>query len=188
MTIRSFIGIPLQNQTIDKLEQFTAFWRGLDKHTSIRWIEKENIHLTLCFLGESEPAQLKILSESIQSKISKITPFCIHLSEITRFPFNKKPRLVVSMVKANNMLALCKNRIDDCARAHGFSLEKRKFRPHITLGRLKKSWPPKLQVPPFTVQISFQVNKIIIYQSHLNPQGAKYFPLHEIGLENEDLI
>jgi hypothetical protein len=35
MRIRSFVVIPLPNQTIDKLQQMTAFWRGQDKHGDI---------------------------------------------------------------------------------------------------------------------------------------------------------
>jgi 2'-5' RNA ligase len=51
--------------------------------------------------------------------------------------------------------------------------------------QIKKNWTSNQQIPPFSVQLSFQVNDIIIYQSRLNPQGSRHSPLFKIKLKNE---
>jgi 2'-5' RNA ligase len=78
-------------------------------------------------------------------------------------------------------------RVENAVEPLGFAHEKRSFRPHLTIGRVKDrrrlqslvDTIAALDVPPFD---SFDVTEIILYKSDLRPTGAIYTKLHRMPL------
>ena len=67
-------------------------------------------------------------------------------------------------------------------RAFGISIERRRFTPHVTLGRLKFRSRKSLTFQPQQIFLEGVSEKVVIFQSELTPKGAVYTSLGEISL------
>jgi RNA 2',3'-cyclic 3'-phosphodiesterase len=139
-----------------------------------RPVPVEQIHLTLCFLGEVEMSLFQDVRECLFEV--KKSPFSLQVSGVGHFPPRGTPRVLWAGVTPTDELVRLKKRVDKALLTCGLGLEKRKFSPHITLARLRNS-PIKrvseflagnslLQTPEFTVD-SFH-----LFSSHLGKGGA----------------
>lgn len=174
--IRCFFAIPIQPALI---QTFTTIIHQLKKNCPnqpLRWLEPENLHITLRFIGPTNPSQIKALitAAHLASQVSSV--FTIDFTAPTFFPSLKKPRVVV----LNTAPALALNHLADSyeqiARNHGFPAETRPFRAHLTLARIKSTLNkiPRLPALPTLLPLSMTVDKIILFQSVLSPSEATY--------------
>ena len=110
----------------------------------------------------------------------KAVPF--RFSEITPFPFSSKPKIVAAMLEHSDELMQLQHNTAKCVRAFGISLERRRFTPHVTLGRLKSRSRKSIAFQPQQIFLEGVSEKVVIYQSELTPKGAVYKSLGEIYL------
>ncbi len=103
---------------------------------SARWIDPENYHLTLRFIGDVEPR----LADEIVAALDRIdrNGFRLTLSGLGAFG-SKKPHSVHAEVVASPDLAALQAEIDRACKRLGLSPDQRKFVPHVTLARLKNA-------------------------------------------------
>lgn len=185
--MRAFIAIELSPEIKDSLAQIESHlkYSGAD----VKWVEKDNIHLTLKFLGEiTEEKAEKI--KSILDEIAKFTKsFEISMKDIGAFPKIEFPRVIwVGLDKGAAEAGILAEKIDDALSKIGFEKESRPFAAHLTIGRVKspknkqalkekvQSWTPNSG--PRTQRIS----SVILFQSTLTPKGPIYTKLHEARL------
>jgi 2'-5' RNA ligase len=140
-----------------------------------RWINLDNIHLTISFLGEIEEKNLSEILE-LENIFQKKKKFEIEFEKIIYGPENKKEkRMIWVKIKENENLKEIKEDIEkELNKKIEFEIEKRKFTPHLTLARIKKNsyFPPKKIELKFKRKIS--VKEIKLFQSFLNKNGAEY--------------
>ena len=105
---------------------------------SARWIDPENYHLTLRFIGDVEPR----LADEIVAALDRIerSGFRLTLSGLCAFG-NKKPHSVHAEVAASPDLVALQAEIERTCKRLGLSQDQRKFVPHVTLARLKNAKP-----------------------------------------------
>ena len=127
-----------------------------------------------------------VLISSLQLKLeqnlsyNKAVPF--KFSEITPFPFSVTPKIAAAMLERSEELMQLQHNTAKCVRAFGISLERRRFTPHVTLGRLKSSSRNSLAFQPHQIYLDGVSEKVVIFQSELTPKGAIYISLGEISL------
>ena len=125
---RLFVALEIPEIVADAL---TVLQYGVD---GARWIRPENFHLTLAFIGETDrhgfAAALDALSD-IESPA-----FEMRLSGVGVFG-DKKPNALWAGVAAAPALDHLQAKVETALRRAGFAIEKRKFKPHVTLARLK---------------------------------------------------
>ena len=92
----------------------------------------QNLHITLAFLGECDPEQIRIIQSIINSTIFK--PFDILIDHIGRFKRDSGD-IWWAGVRENKTLTDLQRLLSNKLIAVGFELEKRAYTPHITLGR-----------------------------------------------------
>lgn len=186
MRHRIFIAINLPEEIKKELGSFRLKWPELP----VRWTKKENLHITLVFLGYVRDEELLEIFEAVKEAAAKNQPFFINLKEICYGPTNKKtPRMI--WVKGEKSMALSKLQADLenalTGRIPQFEKENRAFSPHITLGRIK-SWEFKRMEPEERpeikeeISLGFEVNSIEIMESKLKPKGPDYFVLESVVL------
>ena len=136
MKIRSFISLDLPLSLRHELSGHAKLIAGQDKRQKIRWLPPENYHLTLVFLGEIESAILSGLQFALERKLESTKAVPLTISTITPFPFSR-PRIAAALVVHTAALLRLQSDVANCVRKYGITLERRRFVPHVTLGRLK---------------------------------------------------
>lgn len=157
----------------------------------IRWTKKENIHITLLFLGSLEEKEISALSETVKEITDKESQFSLELSNIDYGPPAKiPPRMIWLQLKNNPALSMIAEEIKKTLFEKKIlkNLEERPFTPHITLGRIKAwQWkriePEERPVIKKTLGQDFPVRSIELMESKLKKTGAEYqilesFPLN----------
>jgi len=182
MKIRTFLALELPQTVRNKLSAHTELISGHDKLQQIRWHSKENYHLTLAFLGNVDYALISSLQLKLDQNLSsnKAVPF--RFLEITPFPFSGAPKIVAAMLEHSEELMQLQHNTAKCVRAFGISLERKRFSPHVTLGRLKSRSRKYIAFQPQQIFLEGVSEKVIILQSEITPKGAVYPSLGEISL------
>jgi 2'-5' RNA ligase len=109
------------------------------KRGGVRWVAARNVHLTLKFLGEVEEDKAEALKTALGAVAAASPPVTLSLAGRGCFPNARAPRVVWLGVGAGaaEVTALAEA-VDEATSALGFEREKRRFKPHLTIGRLKK--------------------------------------------------
>jgi len=190
MRHRIFIAINLSEKMKQRLAQFQKKWPTLP----CRWVSKENLHLTLAFLGYLNDEQLNVVFEIAKEVAERNKPFKISLDKICYGPpKTMPPRLVWAEGESFRELSKLKEDLDKLlAEKINFSPEKREFTPHITLGRIKRwNWrrfePEERPDVNLEVSLEIPVNSIEVMESHLKRTGAEYTILESFELKSDGL-
>ena len=181
---RVFIAIKI-NPVESMLEIFGDLKLHL-KDERIKWVESENMHLTIAFLGDRDEDELKEICKIAEGVCMAHAPFSLQLRGLGVFRNLKTPRVIwLGTVDSSALEALAKS-VRNKLREKGFFDEGKLFRPHLTLGRMKRIEDKDLfaeQIDNYrNTDVQTQlVDKIILYESILKPRGAEYHVLKEFN-------
>ncbi|MBE7636441.1 RNA 2',3'-cyclic phosphodiesterase [Sneathiella sp. P13V-1] len=129
--MRLFVALDLPD---DIKQQLGALQFGLQ---DAYWSKPENAHITLCFLGDLPEAEMIDLGVAL-GKIN-CPAFEVKIEGVGVFGNAKRPRILWAGVKQTPEITHLQQKIATIASRHGIKLEDRKFKPHITLGRVHNS-------------------------------------------------
>lgn len=172
--IRAFVAVKLPEDISDSLEDFLDDIRPLSK---IRWVKREQFHITLKFLGELEPDVIDDVIESLRP-MKHFEPFRIELSAIGAFPNMKNANVLwLGCSRGAKELSDLSRKVND-ALFHDAGLERdtRKFRAHMTLARLKGERVTDdviNQLGTFPL-MNWLCDELVLMRSVLNPKGPVY--------------
>jgi len=183
--IRSFIAFDLPQSVLDELGRVRDEMKK--DVEGVKWVNPRSIHLTLQFLGNISEELVEELKAPIDQSMEGFQPLELALDRVGAFPNPRNPRVIwMGITGQTDRLALIKQRLDTLLEPLGFKPEKRSFKPHLTLGRVKKLKNPamlrtRLEQSAVADHRSFMVTKIVLYKSQLFPDGAQYTPLYSVG-------
>ena len=148
----------------------------------ISWVEPDNIHLTLRFLGQIDAQQLEEIKGIVQTIAKRIKPFNLDLGVIGAFPDISNPRIIWAGINFGfNQLNEINAELEDRLELINFAVGEKYFHPHLTIARVKsldgKNPLPELAKDLRPKQLAETVDRLVIYQSELTSQGAKYTKL-----------
>lgn len=178
--LRLFIAAALP----EKAKEEISIWQqdiGSNTRGKIKFVKQENLHITLKFLGNTEgekQARLATILDSLEDRKS----FKSDIQTVSAFPGMKSPKvLVAKLIKNKEVLQEINSRLENKLFDIGFEKEDRYYIPHITLARVKDNRGRKSLVDWFDSKeriklnkISFNVNRICLYQSILKSDGPIY--------------
>ena len=182
-TIRAFIAIELTDEVKDELAELQEVLK--EPGADVKWVEKENMHLTLKFLGDASEEDLDRIKKALDLIAESNSPFHMHLSRIGAFPKPSFPRvLCVGMDKGKDELSKISKLLEDALSEMGFPKEEKPFSPHLTVGRVRSGQNKdrliaKLEAAEFLSKFEVDVNKIVLFKSTLTSNGPIYEPLHK---------
>ena len=183
---RGFIAvdIPLFSKILDFENEIK------NSGANVKLVEPKNIHITLKFLGDTEEKLIEKIEEIIKKSCEEINPFEIKLKSSGVFPNQNYIKVVWVGLENVENLEKISIKIDEETSKLGFEKEKRKFSPHITLGRVKsaKNKDRLLQIISKYQDIKFgniKVKSIELKKSELTPKGPIYTTLKEVKLGEE---
>ena len=124
---RLFVALPVPEDVTDAL---LALQSGVP---DARWQPPENFHVTLCFAGEVQGGTMRDLEEELSDIAGP--RFAVSVAGVEQFSSGKQPRALVATVERSDRLEWLQQKVASVARNCGIEIERRKFRPHITLAR-----------------------------------------------------
>ncbi|MEA3436991.1 MAG: RNA 2',3'-cyclic phosphodiesterase, partial [Thermodesulfobacteriota bacterium] len=136
-TIRAFIAIELP-------EEITAFIRKIQEGLrsygfKARWVRPENVHLTLKFLGDINNEEIKKVGDAIISAASENSSMSLGAKGIGFFPGVKRSRVIWTGIAGQTKeLTDLQKTLDGKLETIGFPKEKRPFKGHLTIARIKR--------------------------------------------------
>lgn len=171
----------------------SAFPEEIANEELFKWVEMENLHITLLFIGQVGDSAVPKLAEAINSVIKNYKPMEIKTKKVCYGPPKAMPpRLVWLELEKNSQLAKLAQDLQETMQKAGVlrNAEKREFSGHITLARIK-TWIFK-QINPeeqpnitrdFTAEIP--VNSIELMESVLKKTGPEYIVLQSFPLNRQ---
>ncbi len=183
MKIRTFLALELSQTVRNKLYSHAEMISRHDNLQQIRWVPEKKYHITLAFLGDVEYVLISCLKLELEQILSYKKSVPVRFLEITPFPFSGTSKIVAAMLEQSDELMELHHKIAKCFRAFGISLERKRFRPHVTLGRLKFRSRKPLTFQPQQIFLDGVSEKVVIFQSDLMPKGAFYTSHGEISLK-----
>ena len=186
--MRAFIAISVPEfvlQAIAKAQE-TLRESGLD----IRSVRKEGIHLTVKFLGNIDRDDVEQVRSAMERATKAFSPFTLKGEGIGIFPDLRRPRVVWAGISGDvEVLNALQSDLESQLRSLGFPEEKRPFRGHLTLGRVKGRLDrTKLRealeaLGAFETEF-FTAQSVVLFHSDLRPEGAVYSRLAEVPLKS----
>jgi 2'-5' RNA ligase len=185
-TIRTFIAVEIPENITSAIRELQQGLKGYG--VDIRWIRPENIHLTLKFLGDVPAADIDTICGAISKTVDGVPAIPLQAKGIGVFPGIKRPRVLwVGLTGQIESLMKLQKTLDSNLKDIGFPPEKRSFKGHLTIGRIKTIIPGKkfgdalMAFKNFESE-AFVAHKIILFKSELKPQGAVYTHLASTAL------
>ena len=183
MKIRSFISLDLPLSLKHELSGHAKLIAGQDKRQKIRWLPPENYHLTLVFLGDVESVKISALQLALERKLESTKAVPLTISAITPFPFSR-PRIAAALVERTAEMLRLQSDVANCVRKCGITPERRRFVPHVTLGRLKPRAGKTINFQAMNILLSGFADSVTLFQSELTQDGAIHTALAEFPLRN----
>lgn len=184
MTIRSFIALPISNETANELGDVAAKMSYQDKSNAVKWVDQENYHITLAFLGEQRESDLEALAEQLDDYLVQ-NEFLLNLTHISPFP-EAKPKLLAAMVDKNEDILSVHKQVISSINSSAIMFDKRKFIPHLTIGRNRHTRNHYAGNIPMNVSYETFIDEVVLYQSNLTSAGAEYEPIYRFPLDQFD--
>ncbi len=161
----------------------------------VRYVRRENLHVTVKFFEEASEPQLPALSEALDSLQCGGSPLKLCLSAVECFP-RRGPVATIALGLAGDTdrLVRFQEMLENACQGLGFPSERRAYIPHVTIARARPPLPSDTRqalrnaLLPRRANQEFLIDEFVLMQSHLKPGGPEYirlatFPLTKIDVE-----
>jgi 2'-5' RNA ligase len=190
-TIRAFVALCLPADIIDHVSglQSVLKARGL----RLRWVKPQNLHLTLKFMGETPVAAVADVGHALRRASRDTAPLALSVQGMGVFPGIRRARVLwVGLGGQVEALQSLYSRIEDELANLGLAREKRGFKAHLTLARMKGPVAPEALLAAMEETGNYEprpflARRLTLYKSDLRPQGAVYSPMVEIDLDTKNI-
>jgi 2'-5' RNA ligase len=181
-SIRAFFGIPLSDAACRVAAELQRGLRRLPGGDAVRWVRPELLHVTLRFLGDVATDRIPEIVERVRAETAPLGPFRLRLGGVHPFPSARRPQVVVLDVGPVEPLEELAEAVERGVVAAGFAPESRRFRAHLTLGRVRGRRFPSAPSAPTPDEAAWDVREAVLFRSELHRSGARYTALERIAL------
>ena len=179
--MRSFLAAKIPDNIKNKIGDFIEELKhGKD---NVKWVNPENIHITIYFFGELNEEDYLTLSKELPLMGDISLPFEVSIKTISAFPDPKRPRVIWCGVEdRSNILKKANDFVKDIVKNNNLNveIEKREYSPHLTIGRVKGRYSNLLVKKIISAESrefgSFTIDELILFRSTLTRSG----PIYEI--------
>jgi 2'-5' RNA ligase len=182
-TWRCFVAVPIPHDLRTSLEAAVAAWRAEPGVPDLRWTEPEGWHVTLAFLGATDPATVPELAERLAALVADVDPFVVSTGAPGAFP---RPGAAQSVWLGIADPGRTLSGLAEWVQAAVLPPEqRRRLTAHLTLGRSRArrgeplgEWLAARTFPPTRIPIA----EVVLYRSHLGRGPARYEDLARVPL------
>jgi 2'-5' RNA ligase len=177
--VRTFIAIAIDKTIRDRL---VALQESLARAGSeVKWVEPENLHVTLQFLGEVDQRELPAVCRAVSDGCQGHAAFPLSVETAGCFPNARRPRVLWAGVGTGTqeVCALHDALETPLLELGCYRREERHYTPHITIGRVKSDRPTDRLAQALAKQTGWKggetiVREVLVMSSELTPQGPVY--------------
>jgi 2'-5' RNA ligase len=180
--LRTFVAVEIPFEVRDRAR------RLIDQlavtSANVKWVEPEHMHWTLKFLGDVGILETPAICEAVARAVEPLAPFDIEACGAGAFPDVDRPRTVwIGTGEGSEQMVELHDAIEHELSKLGYRAENRRFRPHLTIGRVRQS-PTGIdelgellrQNAGFSSGLS-TVYEVVVFSSQLSARGPTYDPL-----------
>ncbi len=183
MMIRTFIALEIPEEVKQKIISIAGI-NYLDK--SVRWESVDKLHITLKFLGDTDENKVREIIEKVSKIVSNKGVIDLFFSRFGFFKRDGQPKIFWVGFEENQNLVNLVREIDEMCAGFGFPRDERKFKPHLTLLRIRGN--EKLEHLYSLSKLELEKKKYIsdtitFYKSILKPSGSEYSVLKKFYLK-----
>ncbi len=178
MAIRTFVALdldtPIRRAIADAAE-------GLPTDGGkVRWVEPQNLHVTLKFLGDVPDADVVNVCRAVEAVAGRLDPLTFDVVSLECTPDRGPVKMIWAGVRdPDGKLAKAFGELEAAMEVLGFDVERRAFRPHLTVGRVRYCPNPaalrqataRLGDKEFGTQ---DADDMVVYSSQLTKEGPVY--------------
>jgi 2'-5' RNA ligase len=185
--LRTFIAVDIGKPIRDRavaLQEKLAQTSG-----AVKWVEPENLHVTLLFLGEVDDREVPTICRVVAEQTLLHPAFPLSIERVGCFPNARRPRILwIGGGQGTQELCALHDGLEPPLLDLGcYRREERKYTPHITLGRVRGERPADQLPAALAKHAGWQggqtvVSEILVMSSELNPQGPIYTVLSRAPL------
>lgn len=184
---RLFLGVRLSMDAIRALGELAESLRqaAYDAGFQVRWVAPANYHITLKFLGVTDPEIATALRDRLEPRIREVPRFEFSVSHMGAFPAPENARVLWAGVDDPSAgLTRLAEIIEREVAELGFPPEKRAYHPHVTLGRVKRVDDLSSLVRPLSEQVfrGVRADSVILFESIMKSTGSEYVDRARFGL------
>lgn len=180
--MRSFVGLPVPEPLLPALLAAQA------QVPQGREVPEDNLHLTLAFLGDVDPASLEELDLALEGRRLPVAE--VALAGLATFG-DPRPKVLAAEVVLSPSLKALRRLIAAAVRAAGLAMPAERFRPHITLRRFGRGLDLRAQTglhaalgqTVLRASAPCLAAELVLYRSDLGPGGARYTDLARYALQ-----
>lgn len=185
--LRTFIAVDLGKPLRERLVALQA--QLAQSGAAVKWVETENLHVTLLFLGEVDERELPPLCRAVSVVCGRHDRFDLRLETVGCFPNPRRPRVVWAGVGAgaSELVALHDALEPPLLELGCYRREERQYTPHITLGRVQSDQSADALTATLLKQARWrggevEVREVQVMSSQLTPRGPEYAVLSRAKL------
>lgn len=182
---RLFIGAKINIEPA--LEKYISSLQEIFKDSIIKWVKPENFHLTLKFLGKTHIDKIEKIKIELSEIAKNNEPFDMKIQGSGVFKDFFRPTILWVGVRDHKNFEKLKNDIENTMAELDFQIDHRRFKPHLTIGRIKDI-KKRDEFEKFVrgyEHYLFQVihiEEIILYESILKAEGPAYVELEKFNI------
>ena len=175
---------------LESVNNITKFFMKETATPALKWVKKDNLHLTIKFIGEISESKVDQVKHTITQSLQHHKTFKIEISGLGIYPHQNNPRVVwLGIINAKPLIQMAQ-KLDQALTPIGIKPEQRAFSPHLTIARVRRKTDKTTaiaigktlsgyQVDPLG---AFTIDRVVLYQSQLTPTGPVYSKLHTVPL------
>jgi 2'-5' RNA ligase len=176
---RTFIGVGIS----DAIRTNTvALQKELAKTgAGVKWVESENLHVTLLFLGEVDDRELHSVCKEVKAAAATEPPFTLRVSGVGAFPTPRRPKILWTGITdgAEALQRLYSVLGERMLELGCYRTEERGYTPHLTLGRAKSDADAFALASELQKRLAWDggsttVEEVLVFSSQLNRDGPVY--------------
>lgn len=179
--IRCFLSLNIEHSLQNRLRLIQDDLKQELQGQKIKWENPDKFHLTLRFLGDTEPGMIKNINMELDAVHTGFEFIYMTVSGIGFFPNARYPNVVFAGLNdETNSSGKLVNELDKILGKYGFKPDN-KFVPHITMGRFRREHRVKLNRPVNikTEPLEFRLESFFMMKSTLKPGGSVYEVIKE---------
>ncbi len=184
--LRLFIAVELDNKVKKKLEETIDNLRRT--RARVKWVDSSRMHLTLVFLGNTPEGKLDLVKASIDRSVSSEAAFACKVKGLGFFGSPRSPRVVwAGLSEQVDSLRRIRSSIESELTKAGIDFDRKDFKPHLTLGRVKSSKGARELAAQIEKMESLElgilkVDSLVLFESRQGTEGVVHLARHQAAL------